>query len=111
MNRTALVLASVLSLAGLAAHAETPDPSGQFAPRVSTINTRAQVRAELQEAQRIGALPAHGELGVSLAQLDPSAAGKSRAEVKAETVQAIRAGDILVAGDAALTERQLHFAR
>jgi hypothetical protein len=36
MNRSRLALAAVLSTAAFVAHAETPDPSGQFAARAAT---------------------------------------------------------------------------
>lgn len=46
MNRTSLVLATVLSVAAFAAQAETPDPAGQFAANVpSSQLSRTQVQA------------------------------------------------------------------
>jgi hypothetical protein len=114
MNRTVLALAAALSLAGLSAHAESPDPSGQFAARPgSPTLTRAQVRAELEQARRNGDL--RGESGLTEYELNPSAypsraafAGKSREQVRAETLLAIRDGDILAPGDAGVTVRELH---
>lgn len=116
MNRTAIVLAAALSLAGLAAHAETPDPSGQFAAHAGSPGvTRAQVRAELEEARRNGELLAPGDFGATEYELHPSlyparaaVAGKTREQVRAETQQAIRAGDILAPGDLGVTLRQLN---
>lgn len=116
MNRNVLVLAAALSLAGLSVHAETPDPSGQFAaPAGSPVLTRAQVRAQLEEARRNGDLPAPGDIGLTEYQLNPSAypahpvlAGKTREQVRAETLQAIRDGDILASGEGGITLRELY---
>jgi hypothetical protein len=113
MKRTALVLATLLSVAGVAAHAETPDLSGQFAHRSVSVKSRSEVRAELQEAQRTGDVLAAGDTGLTLSQLNPSAypaktlvAGKTREQVREETAEAIRNGDI-VAGEYGLTEREV----
>jgi hypothetical protein len=64
--------------------------------------TRDQVRAELAEAIRTGNMPANGESGVLLNQVNPGRyapqnmeAGKTRAEVKAELMEALRTGDVL----------------
>jgi hypothetical protein len=57
MNRSAFVLAAALSLAGLAAHAESPDPSGQFAASAGSSVSRAQVQAELREFKQQGVDP------------------------------------------------------
>jgi hypothetical protein len=114
MNRT-ILLAAALSIAAIAAHAETPDPSGQFAHAVTSSKSRAQVAAELKEAQRTGDILAAGDQGATLYELNPGAyparpvvAGKSREEVRDETLQAIQDGDIIVSGELGLTERQLH---
>jgi len=113
MNRSTLLLAGLLSLAGIAAHAESPDPSGQFAAHVSSGKTRVQVRAELQDAQRSGDILAAGDTGLTEYQLNPGAfpahavvAGKTREQVRAETLQAVRDGEIIAAGELGLTGRQ-----
>jgi hypothetical protein len=116
MNRTVFALAAALSLAGLSAHAESPDPSGQFAARPgSPTLTRAQVRAELERARLSGDLLAPGERGLTEYESNPSAyparaalASKSREQVRAETLQAIRDGDILAPGDVGVTLRELY---
>jgi predicted RNase H-like HicB family nuclease len=111
MTRT-LLIAAALSIAGIAAHAESPDPSGQFAHAVTASKTRAQVIAELKEAQRTGDILAPGDEGLTEYQLNPRAfppreavAGKTREEVQAETKQAIHDGDI-IQGESGLTERE-----
>ena len=72
--------------------------------------TRAQVLAELADAQRTGdivATQASGGPGVKLNELYPAdypaktaAAGKTRAQVQAELAEAQRTGDIRVSKDA-----------
>jgi hypothetical protein len=115
MNRStfALALAAALSIPALAVHAESPDPSGQFAHSVTHGKTAAQVRAELDEAQRNGDIVLSGESGLTERQLHPNAypagevyAGKTVEQVRAETLQAIRSGDILAPGESGLTLRQ-----
>jgi hypothetical protein len=115
MNRTIIILAAALSFAAIGAHAESPDPSGQFAAHVNSTKSRAQVLGELREAQRTGDILASGEQGGTLYDLNPRAyparevvAGKTRDEVRAETLQAIRDGDIIVSGELGLTERQVN---
>lgn len=52
MNRKSLVLATLVSVAGFAAHAESPDLSGQFAATVTrpagTADAGQRSRAEVQ---------------------------------------------------------------
>ena len=117
-----IILAAAMSIAAIAAHAETPDPSGQFAaPVLKSSKSRSEVLAELKEAQRTGDILASGE-GGTLYERNPHAypprpvvAGKSRDQVRAETLQAIRDGDIIVGGELGLTARalnpQLYMAR
>ena len=112
MRRT-IVLAATLSVAALAALAETPDPSGQFAAPITHSKTRSEVAAELREAQRTGDILAPGDQGITLYELNPSAyparvqlAGKTRGQVRAETLQAIHDGDI-IRGELGLPERDL----
>jgi hypothetical protein len=115
MNRKSLLLAAVLAVAGIAAQAETPDPSGQFAARPTNVNTRAQVAAELQQARQAGDILAAGEQGLTPYELNPRAypartvvAGKSRNEVRAEMLAAIRDGDIISQGELGLPDRALY---
>lgn len=112
MKRTSIVLAGLLAFAGFAAHAETPDKSGQFAHSIRSGKTRAEVRAELQEAQRTGDILASGEGGTAY-ERNPAAypargmvAGKPREQVRAETLQALRDGEVPY-GEAGLTQREL----
>jgi uncharacterized protein DUF4148 len=56
-NSLALALAGVLALAGLAAQAESPDPSGQYAVSVASTRTRADVLAELKKFKQSGVNP------------------------------------------------------
>jgi hypothetical protein len=109
----ALAFAAALSIPAIAVHAESPDPSGQFAQHVTHGKSAAQVRAELFEAQRNGDIVLSGEIGLTERQLHPGAfpagevyAGKSAEQVRAETLQAIRSGDILAPGESGLTLRQ-----
>lgn len=59
MNRNSLTLAlaGMLALAGVAAHAETPDPSGQYATSTTSTRTTAQVQAELAQYKQAGVNP------------------------------------------------------
>ncbi|MBI3531157.1 MAG: DUF4148 domain-containing protein [Burkholderiales bacterium] len=87
----------MLAVAALAAgNALAADPAA--------AKTRAQVQAELQEAQRTGDIVDAGT-GQKLNQLQPShypakaaAQGRTRAEVKAELAEARRTGDIVYVG-------------
>ena len=57
MNRNRLALAAVLSIAAVAAHAETPDPSGQVAAATAGQATRAQVQSQLADYKKAGVNP------------------------------------------------------
>ena len=110
-----IILATVMSIAAIAAHAETPDPSGQFAAPVTSSRSRSEVLVELKEAQRTGDILAPGDQVGTLYEQNPRAypprpvvAGKSRDQVRAETLQAIRDGDIIVGGELGLTARDLN---
>ena len=78
MNRTALVLAAVLSTAGLAAHAESPDASGQYAATAGQ-QTRAAVQAQ-QQPRATGDNP----WSTSYNPLKSFRSERTRAEVTAE---------------------------
>jgi hypothetical protein len=71
--------------------------------------TRAQVKAQLADAIRMGDMHAPGESGLTLRELNPQlypavavAAGKTRAQVRAELAEAIRTGDMLANDDRGL---------
>ena len=75
--------------------------------------TRAQVRAELEEARRSGNIIGAGEAGVPLNQLFPSeypAVGptKTRAEVVEELAEARRSGDMLANGESGETLNEVY---
>jgi hypothetical protein len=112
MKRISLVLASLLSLAGIAALAETPDPSGQFPVTIHSGKTPVELRGELKEAQRTGDIQAAGEGGTEYERNPqafpprPVVPGKTREQVRTETLQAVHDGDIPY-GELGLTERQL----
>jgi len=85
------------------------------ADAMSPRRTRADVRAELEAAQRSGDLLAAGESNQKLNELYPSRypqqralAGNTRAQVLAELADAQRNGELLAAGEAGLTQRELH---
>ena len=80
MNRNRLALAAVLSLAAVAAHAETPDPSGQFAAAPTGQLTRAQVQSELAQYRQAGVNP----WSMSYNPLASFQGEKTRAQVRGE---------------------------
>lgn len=105
MTKTQIILSSALSTLlmfslGKPAHAQAE-------------LSHAKVRAELQEAIRMGDIPV-SENGQSPREMFPSAyparpalAGKTREQVRAELQEAIRMGDILIA-DGSQTAREIH---
>jgi hypothetical protein len=96
MNRAILALAAALSLAGLSAHAETPDPSGQFAARAGSSSlTRAQVRAELRAFQQQGPNPWADEYD----QLADFRSSRTRSEVAAEFRRSREEAEAMTAED------------
>lgn len=80
MNRSSLALAAILSVAGFAAHAETPDPSGQFAAGTTTQQTRAAV----QDQQAAAKQPGENPWATSYNPLTSFQSSRTRAEVRAE---------------------------
>ncbi|HVO06939.1 MAG TPA: DUF4148 domain-containing protein [Burkholderiaceae bacterium] len=91
------------------------DPRDAMTGAVAHGRSRADVRAELDAAQRNGDMLAAGESGRKLNELNPSRdlretvlAGKTRAQVLAELAEARRNGDLLVAGESGLTQREVH---
>lgn len=99
-----------LSLALVALSASTA-----FAATPDQPITRAQVHAELQQAQRTGDLLAPGESGLQLHQLFPgpylqkavSADQKTRAQVQQELQQARQSGELLATGESGLKNNEL----
>ena len=79
-NSLSLALAGLLALAAVAAHAETPDPSGQYAIRVASTRARAEVLGELKQFQQSGVNPWADEYD----QLADFRGTKTRAQVQAE---------------------------
>jgi hypothetical protein len=79
MQRIALALAAALSVATLAAHAESPDLSGQFAASSAGVS-RAQVKAELAQYKQSGVNP----WSTSYNPLNTFHSEKTRAQVQAE---------------------------
>ncbi|HSB22931.1 MAG TPA: hypothetical protein VLE94_07435 [Burkholderiaceae bacterium] len=91
------------------------DPRNAMPDAVAHGRSRADVRAELNAAQRSGDILAAGESGQKLNELSPSRdlrgsmlADKTRAQVLAELAEARRNGDLLVAGESGLTQREVH---
>lgn len=104
MQRLSLALAAALSFAAVAAHAESPDPSGQFAPNAGPA-TRAQVQAELGQYRQSGVNP----WSTSYNPLQQFHSQKTRAEVEAEFLanrDAVRAMTAEDSGAAYLAARQ-----
>ena len=105
MNRT-FVCALTAALATLAA---APSMAADAAPK-----TRAEVRAELAQAQRMGEVPAAGTDGLTARQVQPqrypaqaAESGKTRAQVRAELDQARRNGELSVASELGQTAREV----
>ncbi len=62
----------------------------------TSTTTRAQVKAELADAQRAGYVAARGDVPTQFAtESSARTAGKSRAEVRAELAEAQRTGTVL----------------
>ena len=101
MNRTrfsAVAIAFAALSAGQAMAA--PIVNGEIYPAEAvaqtSTTTRAQVKAELAEAQRAGYVAAHGEVPTQFAtESSTRTAGKSRADVRAELAEAQRSGTVL----------------
>ena len=101
-TRSTLLVAAIAALCATvtaAAHADTG-------------NTRAQVVAELRDAQRSGDVIAAGETGLKLNELYPqryphgaAAPGRSRADVQRELAQAMQDGTLIAAGEGSQTLR------
>ena len=79
-NSLTLALAGLLAVAGVAAHAETPDPSGQYAIHITSTRTRAEVLAELKQFKQSGVDP----WAIGYNQLADFRGTKTRAQVREE---------------------------
>ncbi|MCD6078926.1 MAG: hypothetical protein K0R89_2870 [Ramlibacter sp.] len=96
MNRKSLVFAAIaVSVAGFAAHAETPDVSGQFAQGAATQVTRTQVQADLNQYRQAGVNP----WSTSYNPLKGFRSERSRAEVQAEYIASRDAVSAMTAED------------
>ncbi len=84
----AIAIVASLTVAG-ASQAEGPAPFSDWPEAVSSTLTRAQVVADLREAQRLGQI-SHGEIAVQTAT--PEQSTRSRAQVVAELREAQRLG-------------------
>jgi len=91
------------------------DPRAAITSSTAHGRSRADVRAELDAAQRSGDMLAAGESGLKLSEVSPTRdrhetvlAGKTRAQVLAELAEARRNGELLVAGESGLTQREVH---
>jgi len=98
MNRTrfsAIAIAFAALSAGQAM-AAGPIVNGEIYPAdavaQTSTTTRAQVKAELADAQRAGNVIGHGEIPTQFAT---QTAGKSRTDVRAELAEAQRTGTVL----------------
>jgi hypothetical protein len=102
-----LIALSALALAGTAVLADdiTPEP----APTVSTL-TRAEVKAEVQQARARGELRPAGEEDVVVAA-PPQRSTLTRAAVKAEVLQARANGELIPAGEQLAVAHPVHRAR
>jgi hypothetical protein len=106
MNRNTATLLALAVSAAFSLPAMADQDSGK---------TRAQVQAELQQAERTGDLR-DGDTGMKLSEMNPGryavvqTNGKTRAEVKAELQQAERTGDI-ADGETGLKLNQTHPSR
>jgi hypothetical protein len=96
MNRTRLAFtAAALSVAALAAHAETPDLSGQFAAATNGQATRTQVQAQFADYKKTGV----NTYSISYNPLNTFKGQKTREQVRNEfladrdTVAAMTAED------------------
>ena len=95
MNRKSLALVAALSVAGFAAHAETPDVSGQFAQGARAQTARAQVQADLNQYRQAGANP----WSTSYNPLKEFRGQRTRAEVQAEFLASRNAVAAMTAED------------
>jgi hypothetical protein len=95
MNRKSLALAAVLSVAGFAVHAETPDLSGQFAQGSTVKTTRTQVQADLNQYRQAGVNP----WSTSYNPLKGFRSERTRADVQGEYIASRNAVAAMTAED------------
>lgn len=100
--------ALVAALAAAPSFARTLDAEGSWnaAADAVSVKSRAEVRAELEQARRDGTidyLDAEGSLRVQ----PTGGVAKTRAQVKAELAQALSRGDIVANDDSGRTLRQV----
>src|SRR5690606_25088020 len=95
MNRKSLALATILSVAGFAVQAETPDLSGQFAQGTPATTVRTQVQADLNQYRQAGVNP----WSISYNPLKEFRSQRTRAEVQAEYVASRNAVAAMTAED------------
>ena len=96
MKTTKILASTVISLAFLAAgsaFAGDHDYAAVTAPATTSTVTRAQVQAELAQAQKEGTLLNAGD-DSSYPTTAQSGVSKSRAEVRAELMQARKSGTL-----------------
>lgn len=123
--KTTYTSAIVLAVSAMAAGQAfaNPDPYGQVMARDTSpvisapAKTRAQVNAELADAQRTGNIVAYiggDKSGTKLNQVFPTqyaaqaaAPGKTRDEVRAELAEAQRTGDIVITASSDVKQNQL----
>lgn len=89
--------------------------AGQVMAQNQGPKTRAEVKAELEEAKRTGNMPASGETGQMLNELNPSAyppkaavVCKTREQVMAELAEAQRTGNMPADGESGCMLKDLY---
>jgi Domain of unknown function (DUF4148) len=87
MKRTTFLLLALAAAAPVLAN--DVDPFGFEAEHFVSSRTRNEVQVELRQAQRSGALPVAGEIGMQFVDAPSS---KTRTQVAAETLEARRLG-------------------
>lgn len=94
-----LLVAASFSLAGVAAQAANTAPVGDasnypaYAASTSTLS-RADVQAQVVQAQRDGSMAMHGDQVTTYDGQYPQTSSLSRAQVQAEAAAALRAGHL-----------------
>jgi len=108
LNFLPLALTGLLALTGIAAHAESPDPSGQYAvSAAASTQTRAQTQVELAQYKQAGVNP----WSISYNPLKDFHSSRSRDEVQQEAAVSrdeARAMDSEDSGAAWLAQHRVH---